>query len=68
MESKKPDSGRIPKSGRIKFYIFNCLLDRGHSSAQDTAQAFYKKLGYEVVGEGFLDAEMPHHRMDKKLV
>ena len=36
--------------------------------AQDTAQAFYKKLGYEVVGEGFLDAEMPHHRMDKKLV
>ena len=36
--------------------------------AQDTAQDFYKKLGYEVVGEGFLDAEMPHHRMDKKLV
>ena len=28
---KKPDSSRMPKSGRIKFYIFNCLLDRGHS-------------------------------------
>ena len=32
METKKTDSSRIPKSGRIKFYIFNCLLDRGHSS------------------------------------
>lgn len=32
METKKPDSSRIPKSGRIKFYIFNCLLDRGHSN------------------------------------
>ena len=29
METKKPDSSRMPKSGRIKFYIFNCLLDRG---------------------------------------
>ncbi len=35
--------------------------------AQDTAQGFYTKLGYQVVGAGFIDAGIPHHRMDKKL-
>lgn len=35
--------------------------------AQDQAQEFYLKLGYHVVGEGFLDADIPHHRMDKDL-
>lgn len=35
--------------------------------AQDSAQAFYHKLGYQVVGEGFLDAGIAHHRMDKHL-
>lgn len=36
--------------------------------AQDQAQAFYKKLGYHVVGEGFMDAGIAHHRMDKTLL
>ena len=35
--------------------------------AQDSAQGFYLKLGYQVVGQGFLDAGIAHHRMDKKL-
>ncbi|MDV7758642.1 GNAT family N-acetyltransferase [Liquorilactobacillus mali] len=35
--------------------------------AQDQAQNFYSKLGFKVVGEGFLDAGIPHHKMNKKL-
>ena len=35
--------------------------------AQDSAQGFYTKLGYQVVGAGFLDAGIAHHRMDKSL-
>lgn len=35
--------------------------------AQDHAQGFYLKLGYQVIGDGFLDAGIKHHRMDKKL-
>lgn len=35
--------------------------------AQDSAQGFYTKLGYQVVGAGFLDAGIAHHRMDKVL-
>lgn len=35
--------------------------------AQDQAQEFYSKLGFNVVGDGFLDAGIPHHRMNKKL-
>ncbi|MFT9373718.1 GNAT family N-acetyltransferase [Liquorilactobacillus hordei] len=35
--------------------------------AQDQAQDFYSKLGFEVVGVGFLDAGIPHHKMNKKL-
>lgn len=31
--------------------------------AQDQAQEFYLKLGFKVVGEGFEDAGMPHHKM-----
>ncbi|KRM84554.1 GNAT family N-acetyltransferase [Liquorilactobacillus vini] len=35
--------------------------------AQDQAQGFYLKLGYSVIGDGFLDAGIKHHRMEKKL-
>lgn len=35
--------------------------------AQDQAQTFYKKLGYHVVGAGFLEAGIKHHRMDKTI-
>lgn len=36
--------------------------------AQDQAQAFYLKLGYHVHGDGFLDAGIKHHQMNKSLL
>lgn len=36
--------------------------------AQDQAQGFYQVLGYAVKGKGFLDAGIPHHTMEKKLI
>lgn len=35
--------------------------------ARDTAVAFYQRLGYEVVGEGFIEVTIPHHAMEKLL-
>lgn len=35
--------------------------------AQNTAIPFYEKLGYEVEGDEFLDAGIPHHTMSKSL-
>lgn len=34
-------------------------------SAQDTALPFYEKMGYSVLGEGYIEADMPHHSMEK---
>lgn len=34
-------------------------------SAQDHAISFYEKLGFEVVGEGYDEAGIPHHMMQK---
>lgn len=36
-------------------------------NAQTVAQAFYERLGYEVVSEPFFDAGMPHVTMTKTL-
>lgn len=35
--------------------------------AQDQAQDFYIKLGFNVSGEGFYDAGIAHHKMTKTL-
>lgn len=35
--------------------------------SQDHAISFYEKKGYAVEGEGFLDAGIPHHFMQKKI-
>lgn len=35
--------------------------------AQDHALAFYEKLDYQIDGEGFMDAGIPHHMMIKNL-
>jgi hypothetical protein len=32
--------------------------------AQDTAIPFYEKMGFAVVGSGFLQAGIPHHAME----
>lgn len=36
--------------------------------ARDTAVPFYLKLGYHIVGEGFMEVGIPHHAMEKSLV
>lgn len=35
--------------------------------AQDDAEGFYQKLGYQIEGDGFREAELPHHIMIKNL-
>ena len=35
--------------------------------ARDTAIGFYEKQGYKVVGSGFLEVTIPHHKMEKLL-
>lgn len=35
--------------------------------AQNTAIGFYEKLGYQIEGDEFLDANIPHHMMKKML-
>ena len=35
--------------------------------AQDHAIAFYEKLGFAVVGEGFLQAGIPHHAIERSV-
>jgi len=36
--------------------------------ARDTAIGFYEKQGYRVVGEGFMEVTIPHHKMEKMLI
>ncbi len=42
-------------------------LPKVQLSAQNSAIGFYQKLGYEVCGEEFMDAGIPHHDMEKSL-
>lgn len=39
------------------------------ANARDAALAFYLRHGFEVVGEGFIDAntQLPHHRVVRRL-
>ncbi len=43
----------------------------GHSimtlHARDTAIPFYKRLGYSIIGDGFDEVNIPHHKMYKNL-
>jgi N-acetylglutamate synthase-like GNAT family acetyltransferase len=43
---------------------FKCI--RMH--ARDTALDFYKKLGYQVKGDVFIEVNLPHHIMEKELL
>lgn len=36
--------------------------------AQDHAIGFYEKLGYTIEGDGFVEANIPHHTMKKILL
>jgi GNAT superfamily N-acetyltransferase len=35
--------------------------------ARDTAIGFYEKFGYKKKGHSFLEVNLPHHVMEKKL-
>jgi predicted GNAT family N-acyltransferase len=56
----------------IMHFAENLALDKGFSTiimhARDTAVGFYEKLGYKVEGEGFIEVNIPHHVMSKKLI
>jgi ribosomal protein S18 acetylase RimI-like enzyme len=46
--------------------------DKGYKKltmhARDTAIGFYEKQGYKVIGEGFIEVTVPHHKMEKILI
>jgi predicted GNAT family N-acyltransferase len=46
--------------------------DKGYKKltmhARDTAIGFYEKFDYKVDGEGFIEVNMPHHIMQKRLL
>jgi len=46
--------------------------DKGYKKlimhARDTAIGFYEKQGYKVIGEGFIEVTVPHHKMEKLLI
>lgn len=52
----------IEKLAKHTFSVHYLVLD-----SQDHAIPFYEKSGYTVTGEGFLDADIPHHHMQKKI-
>ena len=36
-------------------------------SAQDHALPFYKKLGSQVTGEGYIEEGIPHHKIERRV-
>jgi predicted GNAT family N-acyltransferase len=50
----------------------NIARDRGFGkmvmNARDSAVGFYEKLGYKVVGDAFTEVNLPHHKMEKRLL
>lgn len=50
----------------------NLARDKGYKiltmHARDTAIGFYEKFGYKVKGEQFIEINIPHHVMEKRLV
>lgn len=57
--------------GRHLLDEIECIAKNKYSSSrlildsQDHAISFYEKSGYSVTGDGFLDAGIPHHFMEK---
>ena len=49
----------------------NLARDKGFKTltmhARDSAIGFYEKYGYKVVGDQFIEINIPHHIMEKKL-
>ena len=55
----------------IMQFAENIARDRGYKiitmHSRDSAIGFYEKFGYHVLGEGFLEVNIPHHAMEKAL-
>ena len=55
----------------IMSFAENLSRDRGYKKlimhARDTAIGFYEKFGFKVKGAEFLELNLPHHVMEKKL-
>ncbi|MDO1605696.1 GNAT family N-acetyltransferase [Lactobacillus sp. YT155] len=55
----------------LLIHIENVAQQHGYDylilGAQDQAQGFYLKLGYQVIGDQYLDAGIEHHDMKKTL-
>lgn len=56
----------------IMRFAENLAHDKGYKTltmhARDTAIGFYEKYGYKVIGEQFIEINIPHHIMEKKLL
>ena len=56
----------------IMTFAENLCRDKGFKTltmhARDTAIGFYEKFGYKVKGDQFIEINIPHHIMEKKLV
>ncbi len=65
------DSQRTGRGRTLLESVEQMLIDRGVRHvvlhARDEAVGFYQKLGYTVVGEGFVEVGILHHHMKKQL-
>ncbi len=56
----------------IMMFAENLARDKGFKTltmhARDTAIGFYERFGYKVKGEQFVEINIPHHIMEKRLV
>lgn len=57
---------------KIVAFAENTAAETGYKilflNARDVVIPFYLKCGYEVIGEGFTEVSIPHHRMQKALL
>jgi predicted GNAT family N-acyltransferase len=55
----------------IMSFAENIAMDKGYKSlvmhARNTAIGFYERLGYKVKGDEFIEVNVPHHVMAKRL-
>ncbi|MEX0635822.1 MAG: GNAT family N-acetyltransferase [Ferruginibacter sp.] len=55
----------------IMSFAENISRDKGYRRiimhARDSAIGFYEKFGYKVKGEEFIEVNLPHHMMEKKI-
>ena len=55
----------------IMNFAENLARDKGYKTlmmhARDTAIGFYERFGYKVKGDGFVEVNIPHHIMEKRL-